>query len=56
MMDLNKGFIARKVGGIWAKREDLGNIELYIRGLRKSNRTHVFTQKLGKKGNEVRYL
>jgi predicted DNA-binding protein len=35
---LNKGSLARQIGGIWKKRKDMGNLDLEARALRKGRR------------------
>lgn len=36
--ELDKGSLARQIGGIWSKRKDIGDIDSFIRGLRKGKR------------------
>lgn len=35
---LDKGSLARKIGGVWKKRKDKGNLDLTVRTLRKGKR------------------
>ena len=36
--ELDKGSLARQIGGIWEKRKDLGDIDVFVRRLRKGKR------------------
>jgi hypothetical protein len=47
--ELDKGTLARQIGGIWVKRKDAQNIDLTIRRLRKGKRI----KRLGRDGDSA---